>query len=306
VSDHDARFARDADKLAWHRYEQNMKRRDLSDETIGGAARTLALLAAALPPGLTLLTAAAEDIEDWLAAIRDDPRTAQSTHATHYRRAHAFYAWAEKRGYLDRSPMAVLEHVKEDEMLIPLPDPAHMAAVLDACKGRDWRDRRDLAMLRVLLEAGTPRASELGGLTLDRLDMRRDRITIFGKGGKQRMIPFGEKAGDALALHLRARAGHRLARVRDEVFLTKYGPMSRSAVYHIIETRCRRAGVPVIAPHHWRHYSAHEWALAGGSEGDAMELFGWSSPLMARRYARAAAASRAIEHAAARAQGDRL
>jgi integrase len=303
---------RGEDELTWHRYERHMNQRHLSAETIAGALRALEHLAAALPPGVTLLGASAEDVEDWLAGVRDSRgRTgrpfAQSTHATFYRRAHAFYAWAEKRDYVPRSPMARLAHVKEAAVLIPLPDPADMAAVLAACRPRrpDWRDRRDYAMLRLLLEAGTPRASEVAGLTLDRLDMRRDRITIAGKGGRERVIPFGEKSGDALALHLRARAAHRLAAL-PVVFLTKYGPMDRYSVYKILAARCRLAGVPVIPPHHWRHYSAHEWHLAGGSEGDAMQLFGWSSPLMARRYAAAAAASRAIEHAAARAQGDRL
>lgn len=299
---------REIDEAAWHRYERSMARRDLSAETAAGARRALEHLAAALPAAVPLLEATAEDVEDWLAGIRDDERYAQSTHATYYRRAHAFYAWAAKREYVARSPMAALEPVKEDPVMIPLPDPADMAAVLASCRPRKptWYDRRDYAMFRILLEAGTPRASELAGLTLDRLDMRRDRITIEGKGGRTRVIPFGDKSGDALTLWLRARAAHRLAGGLPNVFLTKYGPMTRWSVEKILAARCRAAGVPGIHPHLWRHWSAHEWHLAGGSEGDAMQLFGWASPMMARRYAAAAAASRAIEHAAARGQGDKL
>lgn len=312
---------READELAWARYERNMKGRGLSGETVAGARRALAHLAACLPAGVSLLDAGGEDVAAWLAAVRDDPGLAQSTHATYYRRAHAFYAWAEKWDYVPRSPMAKLETVKEHAKVIPLPDPAHLAAVLRACQPRrpEWRDRRDYAMLRILLEAGTPRAAELGRLEMARLDMRRDRITVFGKGGRERVIPFGEKTGHALTLWLRARgqhlakwdAGRASPAPAGLVFFTKYGPMDRNGVYKVISARCRQASAALgervqVPPHHWRHWSAHEWALAGGSEGDAMQLFGWSDPTMARRYASAAAASRAIEHAAARAQGDRL
>lgn len=302
---------RDEDELAWARYEKNLRSRGLTDETISGKYRAMESLAATLPRGTSLFTAAPEDVETWLAGIRDDPRYAASTHATYYRRAHAFYAWAHKREYVDRSPMAVLDPVREEARLIPLPDPAAMAAVLAACRPRrpGWRDRRDYAMLRLLLEAGTPRASELGGLTLERLDMRRDLITIPGKGGLERMIPFGEKAGDALTLWLRARGAHKLSgdpRTQHLVFFTPYGRMTRHGVLKIVKARCALAGVEGIPPHHWRHYSAHEWMAAGGSEGDAMQLFGWRDPSMARRYAAAAAGTRAVAHAAAAAQGDRL
>jgi integrase len=283
---------REEDELTWHLYERTMKQRALSQETIDGARRCLASLAAALPDGTDLLGATEADVEAWLAALRDNPAYSQATHATYYRRAHAFYAWAAKREYTEASPMARLDRVQEQLRVIPLPDPADMTAVLAACAGKGWRDRRDLAMLRILLEAGTPRASEVARLELAAVDRRRDTITVLGKGGLERTIPFGERTGHALTL--------------PQLFFTPRGATDRNGVYKIITARCRAAGVPPIPPHHWRHWSAHEWQLAGGSESDAMKLFGWRSPAMAARYGAAAAASRAIEHARQHAQGDRL
>jgi len=296
---------REEDELAWHLYERNMRQRGLSPETIGGARRCLENLAATLPDGVYLLDAAEADAEKWLAGLRDDPGYSPATHATYYRRAHAFYAWAARREHVEVSPMARLDPVKEQLRVIPLPDPGDMAAVLAACAGARWRDRRDTALLRILLEAGTPRASEIARLELAAVDRRRDTITMMGKGGLERTIPFGEKTGHALALWIRARGRHRHASL-PQLFFTPRGAMDRGSVYKIIAARCRAAGVAVIPPHHWRHWSAHEWQLAGGSEGDAMRLFGWRSPAMAARYGAAAAASRAVEHARAAAQGDRL
>jgi len=293
----------EASELAWARYEKNMRQRHLSARTIYGARWALEQLAAALPEGVSLFTAEHADIEEWMAGITG----AQTTVATYWRRVHAFYAWAAKFEYIDRSPMAKLTPIHERARIIPIPDPEHMAAVLATCKPKHpgWRDRRDAAMLRILLEAGTPRSSELARLPLARLDMRRDLITIHGKGGKERQIPFGERTGQALTLWLRERGRHRLADL-PVVFFTQYGEMDRYSIYTILRNRCQAAKVPMIPPHHWRHWSAHEWLRAGGSEGDAMALFGWDNPMMARRYAQAAAATRAIEHAAAAGQGDRL
>lgn len=302
---------RESDENAWHLYERSVRQRRLSDLTLGNARQSLEKLSAALPDGTDLLGAAEADVEKWLAGLaaarRPDgaPRYSSSTCRTHYRRAHAFYAWAVKREYVEASPMDRLERPREDAPLIPLPSLADVTAVLEACRGKDWQSRRDHAMLRILLEAGSPRASELGGLTLDRLDMRRDRITVLGKGGLERTVPFGEKTGHALTLWLRARAGQRLAGV-PQVFFTRIKPMDRNGVYRVITARCRTAGVEPIPPHHWRHLSAHEWAHGGGSDGDAMKLFGWRTASMAQLYGAAAAESRAIEHAIARGQGDRI
>jgi integrase len=102
---------------------------------------------------------------------------------------------------------------------------------------------------------------------------------------------------------MRARAKHPKADL-PQLFLGRRGAMTRDGIYQVLAARCEQAGVPVISPHKWRHFTADQWFMAGGSEGDAMALFGWVSPLMAHRYGAAAAARRAQQHARELGLGD--
>ena len=296
---------REIDEDAWHAYERDLKARNLSAETFEHYRRTLEKLSAALP-GTGLFGATTPQVQAWLAAVQASPDHGAATLATYYRRARTFFNWAARMEYLDGpSPMAKMKPPREESPEIPVPDIADLLQVLGACAGKDFRARRDLAIMRLMLETGTPRASAMAQLRRDQLDLRRDQVTVMDKGRKERTIPFGPKAAHALTLYLRARAGHSRAG-SPRLFLGTRGEMTRDGIYQVIAYRCELAGVPVISPHKWRHFTAHAWFEAGGSEGDAMALFGWSGPAMAHRYARAAAASRAQAHARAAALGDRL
>jgi integrase len=73
------------------------------------------------------------------------------------------------------------------------------------------------------------------------------------------------------------------------------GPLTASGIYQVIARRGRQAGIAVY-PHRFRHHFSHTWLDRGGPEGDLMELNGWSSPQMLRRYrARAARARRTYD-----------
>jgi len=296
---------REIDEEAWHAYERDLRARNLSPETAENYRRTLERLSAALPAA-GLLGATARQVQGWLAGVQGDPGMSAATLATYFRRARTFYAWAARMEYLDGpSPMARMKAPREVSPQVPVADLADLAAVLGACAGKDFRARRDLAMIRLMLETGTPRASAVAALRRDQVDLRRDQVTVTDKGSKDRTIPFGAKTAHALTLYLRARAAHPKGNL-PQFFLGKRGSMTRDGVYQVLAHRCELAGVPVISPHDLRHFTAHAWALAGGSEGDAMALFGWSHPAMAHRYAAAAAASRAQAHAREAALADRL
>lgn len=296
---------RDIDEDIWHAYERDLRARNLSPNTIDNYRDTAERLSAALPRGL--LAATQRQLGAWLAGLGADPAVSPASHAAYFRRARTFYAWAERMEYLDGpSPMARFRPPRESSRVIPVPDAGDILKVLAACAGKAFRDRRDLAMMRLMLETGTPRAAAIAALRRDQVDMRRDQVAVIDKGDKERVIPFGAKTAHALTLYLRARAGHPRAGQLPQLFLGKRGAMSRDGVYQVIAARCEQAGVPVISPHKWRHFTADAWFAHGGSEGDAMALFGWSSPLMAHRYGAAAAARRAQAHARDAGLGDRI
>ena len=296
---------REIDEDAWHAYERELRARNLTADTAENYRRTLEKLSAALP-GTGLLGATPRQVQAWLAAVQADPAMSAATLATYFRRARTFYSWAERMEYLDGpSPMAKLKAPREESPEIPVADVADLLTVLAACAGKDFRARRDHAMIRLMLETGTPRASAMAALRCDQLDLRRDQVTVMDKGRRERTIPFGARTAHALTLYLRARAAHPRQDL-PQLFIGKRGPMTRDGVYQTLAYRCELAGIPVISPHDLRHFTAHAWFEAGGSEGDAMALFGWSNPAMPHRYAKAAAASRAQAHAREAALADRL
>ncbi len=61
------------------------------------------------------------------------------------------------------------------------------------------------------------------------------------------------------------------------------GPLTPSGIYQIMTCRGRQADL-MVYPHRFRHHFSHTWLDRGGPEGDLMELNGWSSPQMLRRY----------------------
>ncbi|HEY7431642.1 MAG TPA: site-specific integrase [Streptosporangiaceae bacterium] len=90
-------------------------------------------------------------------------------------------------------------------------------------------------------------------------------------------------AARALDRYLRVRARHAQA-YQPQLWLgiSNCGPMTASGVYQVIARRGRECGVEVF-PHRFRHHFSHNW-LDRGAEGDLMELNGWTSPRMLRRY----------------------
>ena len=125
------------------------------------------------------------------------------------------------------------------------------------------------------------------------LDLWNRDITVHGKGRKTRTVKIGYDAARALGRYLRVRARHAQAR-RPQLWLGTgtRGPMTASGIYQVIARRGRQCGVEVF-PHRFRHHFSHTWLDRGGAEGDLMELNGWTSPQMLRRYRASARAARA-------------
>lgn len=186
-----------------------------------------------------------------------------------------------------------------------LPDD-QLRKLLKVCNGRDFAGRRDAAIIRMLFDCGIRRA-ELAGLLVDDVDLDRDLVTVFGKGRRPRTVPMSPRTGQAVDRYLRARAGHPHAQ-RPELWLGNQnrGPLGYDGVGQMLERRSRQAGLGRINPHQLRHTSVDAWLRNGGSEGDAMLLYGWKSRQMLSRYASSTADERAREAYRRMAPGDRV
>lgn len=295
----------EANEQTWHEWERSMRGRRLSPNTVYRHRKALEQLAAHAG-GADLLSLAKTDIQEWLASMAG---WRSSSVMTRFSSARAFYNWASEDGegeLIGLSPMRKIRAPLDPAPLVAIPDIGDIRTLLAGVRGRSLADRRDNAMIRVMLEPGSPRASETAALGLADVDLRRDDVTVIeGKGGKSRVFPLSATTAGACSRYGRARKDHPRA-PSPRWLLGKRGPMTRDGVGDILERRSRDAGIRPVSPHQLRHLAAHRFFLAGGREGDAMRLFGWSDPAMPRRYAAAAAAARASDAARVLALGDEL
>lgn len=207
-----------------------------------------------------------------------------------------FSHWLAEEGEIEQDALLGIKPVKLDELVVePLSDD-QIRAMLKACNGKRFVDRRDEAMLRVLFECAL-RIGELLALDVDDVDIANGSAIIRrGKGGKGRSVPFGPQTARSIDRWLRMRATHSqagecpalwLARRRDRL---GYAGARKSLI-----ARAEAAGISDFHPHLSRHSAATRWLAAGGSEGGLLAIAGWSNRTMIDRYTRYTKSQRAAE-----------
>lgn len=240
-------------------------------------------------------------VNEWVDELRT--QVAPTTVAIYWRNLRPFFSWWAKEVEAT-NPFAgadVPSAEPQDPDVVDLDD---IRALLETCRGREFADRRDNAIIRVLFDTGC-RRGELINLTVDDWDRRRDYLTLRGKTGT-RVVPISPSTGEAMARYVRARGNHPAGARTDALWLGGKGPLRDSGISQLLARRCGMAGLPRINPHRFRHTFAHEFKAAGGNEGDLMLLAGWKSSAMAHRYGRSAAAQRARDAHRHLGLGDRL
>jgi len=244
-------------------------------------------------------------VKAWLSAMRDADYEPSSI-LSRYTGMQAFMRWLIEEGDLMEDPLKNMKRPTVPELLIPTVTLEDLKALIDACKGREFRQVRDTAIIRFLLDSG-PRVSEIVGLQLGDVDVRRGLAVVTGKGNKQRQLPFGNKTALALGRYLRTRAGQPRADL-PTFFLgaTGRGPFTDSGVRQMLESRCKEAGLGHIHPHQLRHTMATNFLDNLGQERELAILLGHASTQMAERYTRTTKVKRALQAHQRLALGDQV
>jgi len=210
------------------------------------------------------------DLAAHVQTLHRDRGMQPSSIARHLSTIRMFFKYLEAEHRIDRSPASPLVPPTRWKRLPGVLSPKQMRTLIEAAApgtSRLWQ--RDRALIEVMYGAGL-RASETG--TLHVTDWKRDLsiVLVTGKGDKQRLVPIGEHAVEALDRYCEELRPH-LARFddgRDEgrLLLSHTGrPIERVAVWQIIRRLAMRAGLENVHPHMLRHsFATH--MLAGGAD----------------------------------------
>lgn len=243
-----------------------------------------------------------EHLEAFLVAMLAECTPASV--ANHYRSLQQFFRWITDEGELTISPMARMKPPQVPLTPPPVLSDSELRALFKTCEGKAFADRRDTAILRLLVDSGM-RRTELANIKLSEVDLDTQTILVIGKGSRPRQVPFGRKTVQVLDRYLRARAAH-AANDLDWLWLGEKGRLTSWGIAQAVDRRAKQAGVEHANLHRFRHTAAHQWFSQEGSENGAMQNFGWRSRQMLGRYGASAAAERAREEHRRLSPADRL
>jgi integrase/recombinase XerD len=198
----------------------------------------------------------------------------------------SFHRYLVREGVTERDPAA---GVVRPRVPRGLPHPLTVdqaAALLDAPDPASPAGLRDRAVLEVLYGAGV-RVAELTGLDVDDLDLEEGFVRVLGKGGKEREVPVGRYATEAVAAYLtRVRPDLATDRSRGALFLSVRGHrLTRQSVGRLVAGYARRAGIDRrVTPHDLRHSFATHLLDGGADVRVVQELLGHASVATTQIY----------------------
>lgn len=219
----------------------------------------------------------ARHLTAWLHGLSEE--FSESSQARKLAAIRTMFRYLVRQGRREDDPAALLSGPKFRRKLPQTLSTAEMDKLLAAPAGGDAYAVRDRAMLEMFYSSGL-RISELCRLTLQQVDLENGFVRVFGKGSKERVVPLGGKARDAVQAYL-VSSRPRLVKPRtgSELFLSERGKaISRKTLWVIVKNAAKRAGLEKsVKPHLLRHsFATH--LLAGGADLRAIqEMLGHAS-----------------------------
>jgi integrase/recombinase XerD len=219
--------------------------------------------------GLTALTASPADVADFLASLAGADGGTAAPATVHRKSAclRSFYRHLRREQLIERDPTAGLAPPRRGRRLPSVLSRAEVTRLLEQPRGTEPIALRDRALLELMYACGL-RASEATGLEVTDVDLEELTLRARGKGSKERQVPIGRAAADALRRYLeRARPQLVGTALEPHLFVNfRGGELSRQGLYKIVRRHAKAAGLASeIGPHTMRHtFATH--LLAGGCD----------------------------------------
>ena len=184
-----------------------------------------------------------------------------------------FYLFLLKKKVIKNSPADEITTPKQEKYLPTSMSEDEVESLLGSPKSSIKIERRDKAMIEILYATGM-RISELVNLKLTDIDFNRSVLKVFGKGSKERLVPYGEKAAEALRIYLEDRK----KLDSKDVFLSNRGTrITRGAFWQRIKIYIKRENLKLsISPHTLRHAFATHLLNRGADLRSVQILLGHS------------------------------
>lgn len=191
----------------------------------------------------------------------------------------SFFKWLMMEGMIEENPCDMTDAPKLGTYLPDVLSVEEVEAVMEAIDTSTHLGLRDRAIIETLYCCGL-RVSEAVGLRISNLYLDEGFIKVQGKGSKERLVPIGDMASDAIMAYLEVRENFPYDRNNDDVlFLNRYGKsLSRVSMFKTVKTAVLLAGIrKEVSPHTFRHSFATHLVENGADLRVVQEMLGHES-----------------------------
>ncbi len=225
-----------------------------------------------------------EEIEAYLGRVAAEGLSKRST-ARLTSSLRSFFDWCVQEGEVRENPCDRVDAPKLGKYLPAVLSLQEVEAILLSVDPKSASGRRDRAILEVLYGCGL-RVSEASGLRISHVHLDEGFVDVVGKGDKQRLVPLGEPAADAIRAYLQVRPLPAARAAEDVLFLNRFGePLSRISIFKMVKRQAMAAGVQKeISPHTFRHSFATHLIENGADLRIVQEMLGHESILTTELY----------------------
>jgi integrase/recombinase XerD len=249
--------------------------RGLADNSLHAYRRDLENLETFLTKRSRSITNASAD--DYRAYLQDQTRRGRATRTVARRLAaiRVFLRFRASEGHDVTNILQQLERPKPERALPKVLSRDQVRRLIASPDPKSPLFQRDVAILELLYASGL-RASELCGMKLRDANLQVGCVRVLGKGRKERVVPLGNAASEAIRRYLDESRPKLDARRSDILFLSRTGkPLDRIALWMLVEKHGRRSGLlKEISPHVLRHCFASHLVSGGADLRVVQELLG--------------------------------